>query len=237
MHTHIFIIFYFHLFFYYFFGAGPSSAHMGWAGPSQPGPVTGPSQWPVWAEQHACANPRVLLHCASELKFTCTVQKTLINWNNVREKKRLLTWSVEVMKMMVKLWLADTTSSPPFLLLLSFASVLTVCFRFPAAFLDDEGIKKMKNAGWIYFDWFLGCSFSAVPPFFFPSLLCNLPFWFFFSRSLSLFSLFFSFFPPLSPSVLPFFLFRVRGLSLAFIEPENAMRSPLNNEATDRLQE
>jgi hypothetical protein len=29
----------------------------------------------------------------------------------------------------------------------------------------------------------------------------------------------------------------VRGLSLAFIEPENAMRSPLNNEVTDRLQE
>jgi len=27
---------------------------MGWAKPSQPGPVTGPSQWPGWAKQHAC---------------------------------------------------------------------------------------------------------------------------------------------------------------------------------------
>jgi len=56
--------FYFLFFiFFIFFGAGPSAAHMGWARPSQPG----------WAQQHACANARVLLHCASELKFTCTV--------------------------------------------------------------------------------------------------------------------------------------------------------------------
>jgi hypothetical protein len=27
----------------YVFGAGPSSAHMGWARPNQPSPVTGPS--------------------------------------------------------------------------------------------------------------------------------------------------------------------------------------------------
>jgi hypothetical protein len=70
------------------------------------------------------------------------------------------------------------------------------------------------------------------------SVICL--FGFFLSVSLSVqpwFCLFLSFFPPLSPSVLPFFLFRVRGLSLAFIEPENAMRSPLNNEVTDRLQE
>ena len=40
MHAYFFIII-----FYDFFGAGPSSAHMGWAWPSQPGPVTGPSQW------------------------------------------------------------------------------------------------------------------------------------------------------------------------------------------------
>jgi len=88
MHTH-FIFFIFlagpgptrHIFFW----AGPSSAHMGWARPSQPGQVTGPSQWPGWAEQHACANARVLLHCASELKFTCTVQM-LIKRNNARRK-------------------------------------------------------------------------------------------------------------------------------------------------------
>jgi len=34
-----------------------------------------------------------------------------------------------------------------------------------------------------------------------------------------------------------FFLFCVHGLSLAFIESENAMRSPPNNEVSDRLQE
>jgi hypothetical protein len=37
------------LFFYLYFWAGPSAAHMG------------------WAKQHACANAHVLLHCASEL--------------------------------------------------------------------------------------------------------------------------------------------------------------------------
>jgi hypothetical protein len=43
--TYILYFLYFYiLYFIYFFGAGPSSAHMGWAGPSQPGPVTGPSQ-------------------------------------------------------------------------------------------------------------------------------------------------------------------------------------------------
>jgi len=72
IYTFYFLFFYF-LFFLFFFGAGPSSAHMGWARPSQPGPATGPSQWPGWAQQHACANARVLLHCASELKFTSTV--------------------------------------------------------------------------------------------------------------------------------------------------------------------
>ena len=34
-----------------------------------------------------------------------------------------------------------------------------------------------------------------------------------------------------------FFLFCVHGLSLAFIESENSMRSPPNNEVSDRLQE
>jgi len=36
---HIFLYFYI---FIYFFGAGPSSAHMGWARPSQPGHWLGP---------------------------------------------------------------------------------------------------------------------------------------------------------------------------------------------------
>ena len=47
---YLFLYFYILYFFIYFFGAGPSSAHMGWARPSQPGPATGPSQWPGWAK-------------------------------------------------------------------------------------------------------------------------------------------------------------------------------------------
>ena len=41
-----------------------------------------------------------------------------------------------------------------------------------------------------------------------------------------------------APRFCPFFILPcVHGLSLAFIKPENAMRSPLNNEVTDCLQE
>ena len=78
MHTHFlfflpFLLFcFFYFLFFLFFWAGPSSAHMCWARPSPAQPVTGPSRWPGWAEQHASANARVLLQCASELKFSCT---------------------------------------------------------------------------------------------------------------------------------------------------------------------
>jgi hypothetical protein len=42
---HIFFIFYISYFFILlFFWVGPNLAHMGWARPSQPGPVIGPSQ-------------------------------------------------------------------------------------------------------------------------------------------------------------------------------------------------
>jgi len=69
MHTHFFIFFYFFIFlffyffyfFYLFFGAGSNSAHMGWAGPSQPGPVTGPSQWPGWAKTKKNKSTRELI--------------------------------------------------------------------------------------------------------------------------------------------------------------------------------
>jgi len=70
-----FYTFYFFYFYFYFV--------IFWAGLSQPGPVTGPSQWPGWAEQNTCTC--VFLHCASELKFTCTVQM-LIKRNNARRK-------------------------------------------------------------------------------------------------------------------------------------------------------
>jgi Na+/H+ antiporter NhaC len=67
--------FLFFLFFYFFFGVGPSSAHMDWARPSQPGPATGPSQWPGWAQQHACC-------CTVQVNFTLEVmQKTSLTWS------------------------------------------------------------------------------------------------------------------------------------------------------------
>ena len=79
MHTHflfifflpflLFCFFYFFIFLF-FFGLGP--AQPTWAGLDPAQPVTGPSRWPGWAEQHASANARVLLQCASELKFSCT---------------------------------------------------------------------------------------------------------------------------------------------------------------------
>ena len=46
------------------------------------------------------------------------------------------------METMTKLWLGDTTSSPLLLLLLSFASVSTNCFCFPAAF---EMMKELRR--------------------------------------------------------------------------------------------
>jgi len=98
--------FYFYTF--YFFGAGPSSAHGGWAGPSQPGPVTGPSQWPGGAEQHACANARVFLHCASELKFTCTEPLPIKLTKSKKERFAYLVW--EAMKTMVKFLLCAWTT-------------------------------------------------------------------------------------------------------------------------------
>jgi len=72
IYTFYFLFFLFFIFL--FFGVGPSLAMwgLGWTQPSPAQPVTGPSRWPGWAEQHVCANARVLLQCASELKFTCT---------------------------------------------------------------------------------------------------------------------------------------------------------------------
>jgi len=56
LYIHIFFVMYFFIFYLFIFfnlhfWAGPSSAHMGWARPCQPGPVTGPSQWPGWAKK------------------------------------------------------------------------------------------------------------------------------------------------------------------------------------------
>jgi hypothetical protein len=48
-YTFYFSIIYLFIYFYFFvLGAGPSSAHMGWAGPRWLGWVTGLDQWPGW---------------------------------------------------------------------------------------------------------------------------------------------------------------------------------------------
>ena len=67
MHAHIFSTLSF-FYFFYFFRAGPNSAHEG------------------GAEQHACANARMLLQCATELKFTCT-KPMLIKLTNDKKQR------------------------------------------------------------------------------------------------------------------------------------------------------
>jgi hypothetical protein len=54
IHTHLcFFIFLFFIFLFFLGWAQLSPYGLGWAGPSQPGPATGPSLWPGWAKKHA----------------------------------------------------------------------------------------------------------------------------------------------------------------------------------------
>jgi len=92
MHTHIFKIFNF----YYFFilgWAGSSSAHMGWARPSQPSPVTGPSQWPAGQmidarvkQFHSCINS------AKVIKLPSHCSNAFLNTDNERRIGRTCFW-------------------------------------------------------------------------------------------------------------------------------------------------
>ena len=99
MHAYFFIFlffFYFYLYFYFFiiyvFGAGSSSTHMGWARPSQPSPVTGPSQWPA-GPQHAWFSFMRAWHCAKVINYLRTVLNALKfrNKNEEEEKAYLAT--------------------------------------------------------------------------------------------------------------------------------------------------
>jgi len=94
MHTHFYFFTFFFLFFlfYCFFGGwaglnpaqhiywwlGSAQPHRGWARPNQPGPVTGPSQWPAGQTAdarvqhfHACINSAKVIklpsHCSNAI--------------------------------------------------------------------------------------------------------------------------------------------------------------------------
>ena len=95
-----------------------------------------------------------------------------INW-----KEEVAYLVCEAIETMAKLWRTDTTSSPLLLLLLSFASVSTDCFCFPAAFWNDEGTKKIMKmlAGFILTDFWVvlfsaGTKIMVVPLLFSPFL-------------------------------------------------------------------
>ena len=106
MHAISISIFYFLFLFillFIYLLAGPSSAHMGWARPSQPGPVTSPSQWPGWAK-HAWTWFTRAWHCAKVINYFRTVLNALKFQKEWRGRgreslpcRRLLRWSVSVL--------------------------------------------------------------------------------------------------------------------------------------------
>jgi hypothetical protein len=94
---------------------------MGWAKPSQPAPVTGPSQWPGWAKQQACT------------KFTRVA--TLFKWIKIHlNSVMLIKAKPKGMKMKVQYF--SSYSSVLLLLLSCYSSVmfLRVCMLE----LDDK---------------------------------------------------------------------------------------------------
>jgi len=83
----IHIFYFFYVFIIYVFWAGPSSAHMGWARPSQPGPVTGPSQWPGRAK---ATRVQQATRVAAPLHSVL-----LISWNRTEGRGSGLPWLAE----------------------------------------------------------------------------------------------------------------------------------------------
>ena len=134
---HIFLFFQPLLLFCFFFGgwAQLSPHGLGWTQPSPAQPVTGPSRWPGWAEQHACANARVLLQCASELKFTCT-EPMLIK---LTKKQRFAYLVLET----EDAYSADGSSPAASLCLPSALTCLRVPFVFSATFEAEKVMKRL----------------------------------------------------------------------------------------------
>jgi len=106
-------------------------------------PVTGPSRWPGWAEQHACANARVLLQCASELKFTCTEPMVI----KLTKKQRFAYLVLET----EDAYSADGSSSAASLYL---PSALT-CLRVPFVFSATLKLRRLWR-GWPAGNWLVG---------------------------------------------------------------------------------
>jgi len=139
---HIFYFFYFFYFsvflFFYFFG-------LGWPSPARP--VTRPSRWPGWAEQHACANARLLLQCASELKFTCT-EPMLIKLTK-KQKFAYLVLETE------DAYSADGSSLAASLCLPSALTCLHVPFFCPATLKLRRWWRGRPALNWFWFWVFL----------------------------------------------------------------------------------
>jgi hypothetical protein len=153
-------LFYFSVFFIFlFFWAGLGPAQPTWTGLDPAQPVTGPSQWPGWAEQHACANARMLLQCASELKFTCT-EPMLIKLTK-KQKFAYLVLETE------DAYSADGSSLAASLCLRSALTCLYVPFVFSATLKLRRWWRGRPALNWF---WFLLCVFlflSSGSSFFF----------------------------------------------------------------------
>jgi len=154
MHTHFLFFLPFLLSFFYYFiiflGWAQLSPHglgLGWARPSPAQPVTGPSRWPCWAEQHACANARVLLQCASELKFTCT-EPMLIKLTK-KQKSAYLVLETE------DAYSADGSSPAASLCLPSALTCLHVPFVFSATLKLRRWWRGRPALNWFWFRVFL----------------------------------------------------------------------------------
>jgi hypothetical protein len=79
MHTHYLFIF------NKKFWVGPAQPTCGWAGPSQPGQVTGPSQWPGWAKtkstRELVMRARTLVKVIKLPSHSVLVTLTITFWN------------------------------------------------------------------------------------------------------------------------------------------------------------
>jgi len=223
MHTHFlffyffyFSVFYFIYFFIYVFGAGPSSAHMGWARPSQPGPVTGPSQWPGWAKATRVRQATRVAALCKWIKIHLH-SMLLIIWKQMKGKGSGLPWLAKGDEDDDKapfIWLNHAWQGTLF----TFLCVLLsgICLSFASGYLAYyPGFLRWRNE----YDGDAGGSFFYLQEAIKKTVMLMLVFWICclllslfllcILFSLSLFSSFFFFASPgffvLSPCMLPLF--------------------------------
>jgi len=151
IHIFLFILFfYFSIFFYLlfllFFGAGPSSAHMGWARPSQPGPVTGPSQWPGRAKATRVRQATRVAALCKWIKIHLH-SMLLISWNRMKGRGSGLPWLAEGDEdddKIASVWLNHAWQGPLF----TFPCVLlsVICVSFASGYLAYyPGFLRRRN--------------------------------------------------------------------------------------------